>query len=371
MKHIVPGKKGGVFERIFPPPKFLRMPAVGVDISDSSVKCIEIVEQGNTKRLGRFGELPIPDGAISRGMIQNSAALIKVLADLRATHHLNFIRASLPEEHVYVFQTLMPDDTPHEQIRTTLEFQLEEHVPIAPRDAVFDYEVMQHREAGQGHLYIDVSVYPKGVVQSYLDAFRAAKLTPLSFEVEARAVARAVLPRGDTGAVMLVDFGRLRTGIAVVSNGFLEFTTTVPLGGQPISTAIIEYLKIPPGEVDKIKNERGILGMREHKELYSALVNTVSLLRDEINKHVIYWNTHKDTDGNANSRIEKILLCGGGANLAGLPEYLSGTMRIPTEVVNVWRNAFSFEEVIPELTHAESLSYATAIGLALQGTNHD
>jgi Tfp pilus assembly PilM family ATPase len=64
-------------------------------------------------------------------------------------------------------------------------------------------------------------------------------------------------------------------------------------------------------------------------------------------------------------KIEKVILCGGSANLMGLPEYLSESLSIPTERARVWQNAFSLESFVPPITQRYSLGYATAIGLAL------
>ena len=63
----------------------------------------------------------------------------------------------------------------------------------------------------------------------------------------------------------------------------------------------------------------------------------------------------------------KIILCGGSANLAGLPEYLSSNMNIVVEVANVWANTFSLNDIVPDISQPQSLSYATTVGLALKG----
>ena len=65
--------------------------------------------------------------------------------------------------------------------------------------------------------------------------------------------------------------------------------------------------------------------------------------------------------------IKEIILCGGDANLAGLTEYLTLTLKIPVKLANVWLNVFSFEEYVPEIEFNKSLKFATAVGLALKG----
>jgi Tfp pilus assembly PilM family ATPase len=79
-----------------------------------------------------------------------------------------------------------------------------------------------------------------------------------------------------------------------------------------------------------------------------------------------YW--HLRTGSDEKRRIQKIVLCGGSANLKGLPAYLTETVGVTTERANVWENTFSFDEVVPPIDRRHSLGYATAVGLALQSS---
>jgi len=66
--------------------------------------------------------------------------------------------------------------------------------------------------------------------------------------------------------------------------------------------------------------------------------------------------------------ISKVLLCGGGANLKGLPELLSSELKIPVEIGNPWINILpEFKKEKSKLSLETSLSYTTAFGLALRG----
>ncbi len=355
---------------LFPPPRFLAMPAVGLDISDSSVKFVELVNRPYGKELGMFAERDIPEGVVVNGEIVDTERLARVLAGLRRDFGLEFVRVSLPEEKGYVFQTKIARETPPDQVRGIIEFSLEENVPLSPVESVFDYEVVQSGTGAAGdHVDVNVSVYPRKIVDLYTAAIRRAGLVPLSFEVEAHAVTRAVVQNGDLGTYLIVDIGRARTGLAIVSGGALAFSSTLDVGGDALTVAIGKYAWVSPEKAEVMKNDRGLLRQRGDQELYASLVATVSALRDEINRHYIYWQGRKKPDGSPSPQIQKIVLCGGNANLAGLPEYLSSSLRVPAERANVWVNAAPFEESVPEIGYHQSLSYATAIGLALREEN--
>jgi len=87
-------------------------------------------------------------------------------------------------------------------------------------------------------------------------------------------------------------------------------------------------------------------------------------LRDELNKQYEYWKTH-DTYGAKNYEINRIILCGGDANLTGLSDYLEASMKIKVSHANAWMNITEMKTSVPNMSFEESLSYATVLGLAL------
>jgi len=68
-----------LFYKAFPPPKFLSMPAVGVDISDSSIHFVELKSGKNGLVVSDFGEKEIATGVIEGGEIKNPKKLIEIL----------------------------------------------------------------------------------------------------------------------------------------------------------------------------------------------------------------------------------------------------------------------------------------------------
>lgn len=361
-------KTKGIFAGLFPVPKFLAMPAVGIDISDDSIRFVELVKSKYGKILSKFGERKIPTGIVLNGEIQDVEKLSEELKKIKEENYIETIRASLPEEKVYLFQTHIPEDAEEDQIRSIVEFKLEEHVPLSPQEAVFDYEIINKSDTKK-HMDVAVAVYPQNTIEKYTAVFNNAGLLPLSFEIEAQAISRAVIKNGDDQTYMIVDFGKMRTGLSIVSDCVLAFTSTLEVEEEGLSKAIMKYLSLPEAEVARIKNEEGLIGSKNNKELFTALLNVAETLKNNIDKYYRYWQTRVDEKGNRVHPIEKIIICGGNSNLKGLPEYLSGALNIPVERANVWTNAFSLDDFIPEMNRFQSLSYATAVGLALRDNN--
>ena len=150
------------FKRFFPSPTFLTMPAVGVDVSDESIKFLGSVLNKSEKFPIVFGEERLEDGAVVRGEIRDPDKLTSALLMVSKKLKTRFVRVSLPEQKAYFFTTQVPEDASHEQVSKLLEFRLEEHVPLSPEEAVVDYDRIPHLSgSSQNHLDVGVTVYPK------------------------------------------------------------------------------------------------------------------------------------------------------------------------------------------------------------------
>lgn len=354
-----------LFFRLFPPPRFLTMPSVGVDISDHSVRFVELLGTPGAFKVGRFGRAPIADGVLSYGNIKQSRQLSDILRGVKDKHRLDFVRASLPEEKAYVFETMVPELS-REETHENIAFQFEEHAPISATDALFDFVYLPKdpAHANKNERAVMVSAFPRAVVESYVAAYEDAGLKLLSIEMESDAIARSLVPRTDQGTYMLVDFGQQRTGLSIVSNNVVQFTSTVDVGGGLLTMAIQKNFSLSFEEAEQKKKE-AIFNRERNRELFLLLMNSIAALKDEINKHYLYWHDHVVKE-HPELAIQKILMCGGDANLPGLPEHLALTVGCPVELSNVWANAFNLDVYVPPITFNESLSYAAAIGLALR-----
>ncbi|MBI4093480.1 pilus assembly protein PilM [Candidatus Kaiserbacteria bacterium] len=354
------------FSRAFPRPEILLPPAAGLDLSDASLKWIVLREGSSGKEVRAFGREDLPAGAVVNGVIENIPALAEVLRALKETMGVECIHAALPEESAYVFSMHVPNLTSREQVRSLIEFELQDRVPIGPSDAIYDYDVITERD-GDGE--IGVTVFPREHAERYASVFEAAGLTLLSLEVEASSIARAVSSRDEREPITLVvDFGELRTGLAVLKRGIPIFTSTIAVGGGSIDRALAK-LGLAPEAALKFKNEEGLLA-REGKDsaLLEVALGTASALADEVVRHFHYWDTRRNERGDKLTPLGQVFLLGGSGNLKGLADYLASRVQVEAVRPTVWRHVCSFDEYIPPIERRVSLGYVTAIGLALRGS---
>ncbi len=352
--------------RYFPPPAFLMAPSYGLDISDQSLKFVQLIPTRDGIQVVRYGERKIPPGVIESGKIKNLPRLQEILLSLRK-EGIRFVRVSLPEEQVYLFPMRL-EKAGLKNMREGIELALEEHVPMPAKEAIFDYDLVHEDDRS---LEVEVAAASSTTIENYISVFRNCFISVQSLELEAQAIARAVIKKGDRNTYLIVDFGQTRTGIFIASRGVVVFTSTLDIGGVSLNAAIAKSFGVNPEEAERLKMEYGLRRNAPNKEIFPVLLNSVSVLRDEIVKHFLYWNTHQDEEGKTREPVKKIIFCGGDANLIGLSDYISQSMKMPVELANVWTNISPTDKHVPEISMRESLGFATAIGLALGDFDYD
>ncbi len=340
------------------------MPAVGIDISDRSIRFAELKRGEGGLILGTYGEQSIPAGIVVEGQIRKHKEMGNILVALRKKYNFSFVRIALSEEQGYSLKIQIPK-VKRKDLYESLELQLSDYVPLAPQEAIFDYQIVVCGRMPEEKTYgIGLSVMPNHVVRSYMDLFEDTGLVPLSFEFEAHAIARAVVRRGDCGTFFLLDIGATRTGIAVQSKGVITFTSTINVGGYSLTESVARALNVSFEEARRQKEARGLLGGKEDL-LYQALLARLSVLRDEIRKHYEYAYSHEPIIEKGVNTIDRIIICGGEANVPGLANYLATTLNTDIEIANPWINVNAMKNYIPEIPSNHALRYVTALGLAL------
>ncbi len=311
----------------FPTPKFLEMPSPGLSLSEKSLRLIEFARGKNGLELSKTDSFQFPEPYISEGNIIKPQELIQALSNFREKNDLHYIRTSLPEERAYLYSVVVPV-LDEEDLRVSVESTLEENVPLSVSEAVFDYTIVGPQSfQGRPGTKVTVSVLPEKVVTEYLNIFRSAGFEPFHFEIESQAIAKAILPKDDTRVCLIVNFMKEKIGFYISDAGAVSFTSTTAVtisDGGPYAP-----------------------------------------LADAAKKIFLYWQARADQRNEKVNPITHIILVGERSLEVGVAEFLAQTFEVQSVIADVWQNAFSLRDYIPEISKKDSLSYATAIGLAL------
>src|SRR3989344_2569339 len=351
--------------------------AFGLDISDLSLKVAQLEKKQHGFRLASYGIGELAEGVIEVGEIKNEDKLVssiqKTLKQVKGKHiRTRYVIAALPEEKAFV-QVIQLPRMNKKELAAAIRFQAESYIPY-PIDTVYlDFSVIRPLHNHLNHLDVLVASLPREVVDTYMSALKRAGLIPLALEIDAVALTRTVIEKGVTPIPMLVvDIGQARTKVSIFSGYSIRFTTSLSICSKQFTDAVARALHVDEERAEELKRQYGLYTPEDAlgQEVFQAVTPVAADFIEQIRKYLEYYETHAPHQhlGKLQKNIKKIMLCGGGANLKGLPEFLMRALKIEVVVGNPWINILSpGTQELPMLSFPESLSYSTALGLALRG----
>lgn len=355
--------------------KFLALEkeAFGLDISDLSLKLIKLKEKRGGFVLESYNQADIEPGVLKQGVIKNEDKLAKIIKEACLTAQgkkitMPYVIASLPEEKSFLQVIQMPR-MEEKDLKSAIVFEVENYIPLPINEVYFDFQVIPASKNHTTHLDVLIVAMPKKIVNSYVSCFEKAGLIPIAFEVESQAISRALIKNDSSSApVILIDFGKNSTDVIVFFENSIRFTCSLPISSMQLTVAIAEALKVNIKKADELKIKHDLYANKRNekaKKIQQAIDPILNDLVLQIKKYIDFYQNHAyQEDLFSNEKIEKILLCGGGANLKGLTRFFQETLKIHT-VLSYPQINFSSRN-IPNQFSKNALSFITALGLALR-----
>lgn len=351
----------------------LRPPAFGLDVSDRSVKLVMLEKAGNGLRAAAFADRPLPEGLIHEGEIKDEGALSGEVSRLLKSARVPGTRAvvSLPEERGFL-QVIQLPLMGKEEVESAARFEAENYIPFPLETVELDYDILPGPPDAD-HLDVLLAAHPRVLVESYVSTLARAGMTPVVLEPEPLAASRAVVPSSEEGSMLVADLGDTHTGLSVYAKGAVRFATAIPVSGHMLTEAVAAAFGVEASEAERLKRAHGVRGGKgsDERKVFEALVPPLTDLLEQMRKYLAYYESHEFHQHlpEGEGSVRRILLCGGGALLPGLPSFFSSQLEsVSAELADPWVNILgSPPEEIPPVSFADSLRFSTALGLALRG----
>ncbi len=342
------------------PIKFLEMSYVAIEILESGVYFLSLRKSSKGLLPDRFGFINLSPGSFVAGEVINKEEVVKVLTEIRHRTGASFVRFSLPEEKTYIFKTHLPKLKTSE-IREVLEFKLEENIPLTARESVFDFDLVPRRKVLGGGIDLIVSATPSSVAETFQEIFDSAGFISLLSSPEAHNVARALVRPDNQQTIVILNIREHKTVLSLVVAGLVFQTTSIALGGRTFTDLIAKSYNLSEEEARKFKHEKLYKETAETAEIFTQVITSLSIIKDELEKFIAYANER----GVSHEKVERVILCGRDSMIVGLSQYFGVSTGLPTGIGNIWINNFSLEEHLPEISRVDSLNYASVNGLNL------
>jgi type IV pilus assembly protein PilM len=321
---------------------------VGLDIGTASVAATEVRGDSGVVARTAIGELP--PGAVNDGEVQNGADLTRALKSLFSENKLSkSVRVGVANQRVVVRTLRLPLIENEEELETAIRFQAQDHIPMPLDQAILDHQVLAKHggpaaEGAERHMDVLAVAARRDMVTSLLNALYEAGLEPVGIDLSAFGMIRA-LDNGENGNLSEDPQGAIQTttlychlgdntNLAVARGNACLFTRVVPFGIEPIARGLAERAGISLDEANEwlldVGLDEPVDEFGDQQELAAstreALGQGATKLIDELRLSLDFYATQEGAPP-----IERVLLCGPGLAIQGLPERIETGLGLALE----------------------------------------
>lgn len=303
---------------------------VGLDIGTTRVRAVELEHSGSGgPTLSRYGEVPLPPGAVRDGEVNDIAVVADALKALwtQAKFTSKDVNIGVGNQRVVVREIDVPR-MPASQVRAALPYQVQELLPMPLDEALLDFFPTGEGQSSSGPTLKGMLVAAtRDTVNASIMAVESAGLRPRLVDLDSFALLRALARGQDArGTVAVVEIGARTTHVIVATDGLPRFVRILAGGGQNVTDAVAAALNVDVQRAEEMKRHLGI-GATVPPELAAAgeaIGTVVTHLVEAVRNTFTYFAANNGGQG-----VDRLLLTGGGSHLPGLGQYLSSATRLP------------------------------------------
>ena len=345
---------------------------LGVDISSSTIKVVQLSRQHGRALLETYGELALgPYAGVEEGKATSlspeklAEALVDLMREAKAsTTHCG---VAIPLSSSLINMIQMPD-VGEKRLRDMVPIEVRKYVPVSISEVALDWRVVPGLTGDDGFdtrendptKKVDVLTVAihKDTITRYQDVVSKAKLSATFFEIEVFSTIRAVM-EGDLAPTMIVEFGSGTTKVYIVDRKVLRESHTINRGSQDITIAISKGMGVSEKRAEELKRMHGVL--KEGAD--TSVAEVVSLVLDNLFSEARSVMQAYQREFSRN--IGKVILSGGGALLPGLVERAQKSFGTDVVVADPFGKVQT-PAFLEDVLHEVGPEFAVAIGVALR-----
>jgi type IV pilus assembly protein PilM len=338
---------------------------IGLDISSSAVKLIELSRSGDGYKVEAYRVLPLPPNTVIEKNIADIDALAEAIQTTvkRSGTKLKDTVVAVSDSSVITKEIELPAGLTDLQMEMQIEAEADQYIPYPMEEVAFDFDVIGPVENNPDLVRVLLAACRQENVEHRRQALEMAGLQPKVIDVEGFAIERAykllegqVDQVGDQ-VVAIADIGATMFSFTVLVDGKTIYTREQLFGGKQLTEEIQRRYGLSWDEAGEAKRKGGLPEDYETE----VLVPFKEALIQHITRSLqfFYSSSHFNY-------VDQLFLAGGVCALEGLVDEVEQTIGLPTVVANPLLNMQISKSINASALANDAPALLLAIGLAMR-----
>jgi type IV pilus assembly protein PilM len=342
-------------------------PLLGLDITTSSIKLIELSMAGGQYRVEGYAAEATPQNAMNEKAIVDADAVGQAIARAakRAGARSKEVAIAISGDAAITKVIQMPRNLKESELEAQVEMQADQYIPFPMDEVSYDFEVLGPSEKDPETNDVLLVATRTENVEQRRAAVVAAGLTARIVDVEAFALENACrlmthqMPDGGIDrTVAVVDFGASSTTFSVLKNLKVVYTRDFAFGGQQLTEEIMRTYGLSLEEAGRAKKEGGLPGNYQ-SEVLDPFIDDMT---QQVSRSLQFYLA----SGSGREQPDRILICGGCANVPGVADVVQSRVGIAAERGDPLGQMKLSSKARSQAVQRDATALLTACGLALR-----
>ena len=339
---------------------------IGLDISSSAVKLIELSSSGGRLKVESYSVRPLPPNTVVEKNIAEPEALAEVLEKLinQSKVKTRDVAVAVAGSAVITKVIEMPASVGELDMEDQIADQADQHIPYPLEDVALDYEVIGPSENNPDQVEVLLAACRRENVELRTEALEACGLNPKIVDVEVFAIERAFGLLTDqveeigNQVVAIADIGATMLTLSVLVDGKTLYTREQLFGGKQVTEQIQRRYGLSVEEAGQAKKQGGLPEDYETEILQPFK----EALIQQIQRSLQFFFSSSDYN-----YVDQLVLAGGVAAMDGLREEVEDKLGLPTMVANPFAKMAVGSKVNAVALASDAPAMLIAAGLAMRG----
>ena len=338
---------------------------VGVDISSTAVKLLQLSRSGNRYRVEHYAVEPLPPNAVvEKNIVEPEAvgeAIKRALA--RSGTRAKHAAAAVAGSAVITKVIPMAGDLDEEELEAQVELEAVNYIPYPLDEVSLDFEVLGAIPSNPDMVNVLLAASRTENVEARQAALEIGGLTARIVDIEAFAIENAfALLAGEAGGtqagiVALVDIGASTTTLNILRDGRSIYTREQAFGGKQLTDEVMRRYGLGYDEANLAKRQGGLPDSYEEE----VLIPFKEALVQQVGRLLQFFYA-----GSEFNRVDRIVLAGGCASIPRIADMVESQLGVPTLAANPLAHMTLGPRVQAHALAQDAPALMIACGLALR-----
>ena len=342
-------------------------PLIGLDISSSAIKFVEIDTTGKgLYRVERYVIEPLPKEAVVDGNITNFDVVSETLklAWKRLGSRIKNVAMALPAAAVITKKVILPGNQREEDMEFQVQSEANQYIPFTLEEVNLDFQVLGPAPNSVEEVEVLIAASRKEKIEDRVALAQSAGLKTLVMDVESFAAQSAFeLIQGqlrissENPVFAIVDIGATMMRMTLLNKEQAIYVREQQIGGNQLTQEICSHYGMSNEEAEAAKRN-GNLPENYHADVLQPFIEKVAL---EVSRALQFFFTSTQFN-----KVDHVVLTGGCALLAGLEERISTQIQTHTIIANPFSNMALSQRIKPRQLTQDAPALMVACGLAMR-----